>query len=205
MDAITSSWPPAEAPATPSPPDWREVAHHAVQYQRAIQHSTELAILLGLAADRQVRTVLEIGTYAGGTSWALAHIPTVQRIVTVDRDPQADAYQRIAGLAPRATMIRAASGHPECHAEVQEHLDGNMADLVFIDGSADVVTASEDWRTYGPMTRVGGITVIANVEKPYDRPSPGQALLWARIRTAYPTVKIAAAPYQWAGLGVIFL
>lgn len=205
MDATTSSWPPHPAIAIPTPPDWREIAHQAVQNHRAIQHSTELSLLLAMADDRQVRTVLEIGTSAGGSAWAFGQLPSVQTIVTVDSCPQAEAYSQIAALAPKASMIKAEAEYLGCAEAVREHLAGNMADLLFIDGGSDVDTVKADWRIYGPMVRPGGLAVLANVELPYDRPSSGQSLVWAKIRTAWPSLKISAAPGQWAGYGVIFL
>ena len=205
MDATTSSWPTVPAEATPAPPDWAEVARQAVMDHRASQHSTELALLLAMTDQRQVRTVLEIGTYAGGSAWVFAQVPSVQTIVTVDSDPQAEAYSQIANLAPKAIMLKAPSYLDVCRDAVRENLAGNMADLLFIDGGRDYDVVKDDWRIYGPMVRPGGLAVVANVELRYDQPSSGPSLLWAKIRTAWPSIKIASAPGQWAGYGVIFL
>ena len=204
MDGTTSSWPNAERSATLTPHDWREIAHHAVQNHRAIQHSTELAFLLTVADYAQVRTVLEIGTFAGGTAWALAQLPSVQRIITVDRDPQAEAYSQVAALAPKAIMIQGESSARATVAEVREALDGHLPDLLFIDGSHDLQSVTWDWDLYHPMVKVGGLVALHDVEVHAGRPEVEVHRLWEHIRTAYPSVKVTAAPGEWAGIGVIW-
>lgn len=204
MDTTSSSELTPAIVASPPRTDWYEIAHHAVEHHRAIQHSAELGTLLTLADQAQVSTVLEIGTWVGGTAWALAQLPSVQRIITVDRDPQAEAYPTIAALAPKAILIAGESSERATVAKVREALDAHLPDLLFIDGGPDHQTVSDDWDIYHHMVRPGGLVALHNVEVPYDRPSSGPSLLWARVRNAYPSVKLTAAPGEWAGIGVIW-
>ena len=204
MDSTTSSWPAVETIATITPPSHWEIAQAAVQDHRAIQHSTELSFLLTVAHYAQVRTVLEIGTFAGGTAWALAQLPSVQRIVTVDWAPQAEAYSAIADLAPKAIMIQGESSSRATAAEVREALDGNLPDLLFIDGSHDLTSVTWDWDIYHPMVRVGGLVALHDVEVHAGHPEVEVHRLWEHVRTAYPSLKITASPGEWAGLGLIW-
>jgi predicted O-methyltransferase YrrM len=184
--------------------DWMEIAHQAVQDHRAIQHSAELSVLLTAADHAQVKTVLEIGCFAGGTAWAFAQLPSVQRIITVDHDPQAEAYPVIAALAGKATLIKGESSDHTVRDRVRHYLDGNLPDLLFIDGAHDLTSVTDDWQIYGPMTGPGSMVAFHNVEPHQGRPDVEVHLLWSAVRSAYPSVKITAAPGEWAGLGIIW-
>jgi predicted O-methyltransferase YrrM len=184
--------------------DWMEIAHQAVQDHRAIQHSAELAFLLTAADHAQVKTVLEIGCFAGGTAWAFAQLPSVQRIITVDRDPQAEAYPVIAALAGKATLIKGESADSATRDRVRHYLDGHLPDLLFIDGSHDLTSVTDDWQIYGPMTGPGSMVAFHDVEQHHGHPEVEVHLLWAAVRSAYPSVKITAAPGEWAGIGIIW-
>lgn len=204
MDTTSSSEQTSTIVASPPRTDWKEIAHHAVEHHRAIQHSGELAFLLTVADTAQVKTVLEIGCFAGGTAWAFAQLPSVDRVITVDRDPQAEAYPTIAALAPKAVMVKGESEAAATMAEVRQLLDGTPPDLLFIDASHDLQSVNRDWMNYHPMVRVGGLVALHDVEVHAGRPDVEVHLLWEHIRSAYPSVKITASPGEWAGIGIIW-
>ena len=62
----------------------RRLAEHAV-YFRACQKISELAPLLGLLQESPPRSVIEIGTFQGGTLWAWCKVAQDNaRIVSID-------------------------------------------------------------------------------------------------------------------------
>lgn len=185
-------------------PDWRQVSSDAVSQHGAIQHSAELAMLLALAESAEVRTVLEIGTFAGGTAWAFSHLPSVERIITIDYGPQDSAEARLAALGNWVTMIRGNSADPDTRHEVIRQLAGSPPDLLFIDGSHDLESVTIDWQVFGPMVRPGGLVAFHDVEVHQGRPEVEVHELWKRVRSAYPSVKVTAAPGEWAGIGIIW-
>lgn len=185
-------------------PDWRQVASDAVSEHGAIQHSAELAMLLALAESAEVRTVLEIGTFAGGTAWAFSHLPSVERIITVDYGPQEHAQVLVDALGSWVTLVRGNSADAATRHEVIRQLQGTPPDLLFIDGSHDLESVTIDWQTYGPMVRPGGLVAFHDVEVHQGRPEVQAHDLWQRVRSAYPSVKITAAPGEWAGIGIIW-
>lgn len=186
------------------PGPWREVAGRAVTEYRAIQDANELAVALALANSIAPRTILEIGSYAGGTIWAWAQLPTVQTIVTVDRDPESDAYEVITGLRQQIFHITRDSRDPGTVADLASILVHAPVDLLFIDGSHDYDTVDSDWRTYGPMVRTGGLVMFHDTQPHDGRPEVEVHRLWADIRRAYSTAEIVANPGTWAGIGIVW-
>jgi predicted O-methyltransferase YrrM len=185
-------------------PDWRAIASIAVNDHRAIQHTAELAALLSMAEVAQVRTVLEIGTYAGGTAWAFAQLPTVTRVITVDADPQPTAAVTLNQTDGKAVLVNGHSAASATRHEVVRLLNGTPPDLLFIDAAHDLGSVTDDWQIYGPMVRPGGLVAFHDVEEHRGRPEVEVHHLWQRVRKAYPSVKITAAPGEWAGIGIIW-
>ncbi|MFN2503613.1 MAG: class I SAM-dependent methyltransferase [Acidimicrobiales bacterium] len=93
----------------------------------------ERVVLYGLVAGLQPRTVLEIGTFQGGSTMIMcAALDDLGegRIVCVDPDPRVDP-QHWASIEHRATMVAAPS--PEAVAEAARRA-GAPFDVALIDG-----------------------------------------------------------------------
>lgn len=203
---VTTSGPerPPEAAQLPRRIDWHSVARQAITDHRAIQEATELAILLSLANSISPRTVIEIGTFAGGTAWAFAQLPTVQHIITVDYGPEPDAAARLADLRPQVSTVAYHSADPNCFHNVTALLGSERADLLLIDGSHDLASVEQDYRIYAPLVRIGGLVALHDVERHNGRPEVEVHTFWHHLTNYAVTTKITAAPDKWAGIGLVW-
>lgn len=203
---VSTSWPgrPPEKPRTPPQKDWHLVAREAITDHRAIQEATELAILLALANSINPVTVIEIGTFAGGTAWAFAQLPTVRHIITVDYGPEPDAAARLADLRPQVSTVAYNSADPNCYHNVSALVGSQRADLLFIDGSHDLRSVESDYRTFGPLVRVGGLVALHDVERHNGQPGVEVHAFWDHLTNYAVTTKITAAPDRWAGIGLVW-
>lgn len=186
-------------------PDWRAIASDAVNTHRAVQDPNELAALLWIASDAGPRTVLEIGTFNGGTAWALSQLPTVETIITVDLKPEPGAGAVLAGLRPAVWMLRADSTRQETADEVKAQLGEDDVDLLFIDGAHDLASVRADWRLYRRLVAPGGIVAFHDVTPHVGQPDVQVHVLWDQIRPYYRTSKIEHNPGVWAGIGIVWM
>ena len=107
--------------------------------------------------------VLEIGSEYGGTLalWSLLATPYA-RLISVDLPPPGASHEeRIFGSKRRPeqglTLIVADSNLEETRAQVQEALNGSLADYCFIDACHSEVAVRRDFELYAPLVRYGGV------------------------------------------------
>lgn len=197
---------PAASPAYRWPmPDLRARASAAVQHHRALQQPCELAVALATAAMISPATYLEIGTYAGGTAWAFAQLPSVETVISVDHTPEPDAIGRLADIPCETYQLATDSHHYETLARIGAILDGTPADVLLIDGSHDYQSALADWELYRPLVRSGGLVILHDTQPHKDRPDVEVHRLWGQIEESYQTTEIVAEPGIWAGTGIVWV
>lgn len=185
--------------------NWYSVADRAVNAHGALHHADELAMLLRLLAEHEPVTIVETGTWAGGSAWAFAQLPTVDLIVSVDQAPQPRAYDTVKELGGKLHLIEADSTQYDTVQLVTEALAGYKADVVFIDGGHDLRTARLDWRNYHELAKPDGLVVIHDTQG-----YPGLAefqvpMLWAEIRAQHRTLELVAVPGGPGGTGIVWL
>lgn len=202
----TASWQdkPTERPPLSVHRDWHWTARHAITGERAIQEATELAILLALADSIRPRTVIEVGTFAGGTAWAFAQLATVEHIITIDYAAEPDATARLADLRPQVSRVTYDSRDPNCFHNVSALVGPERADLLFIDGSHDLRSVESDYRTFAPLVRIGGLVALHDVERHNGQPDVEVHAFWDHLANYAVTTKITAAPGKWAGIGLVW-
>jgi len=184
--------------------DWAAVADEAVRARGALQKPGELTRLLEVLAGAQPEVIVEIGSDAGGTLWAWSQLPGPPRVIGVDLP--GGPYSSGSRLDSHgATVIIGDSHLPATLELVRQQLDGQEADVLFIDGDHTYAGAKADWLAYRQLVRPGGLVVLHDVA-PHDNPSVGVNYLWQEIACHYPTQEIISDPQdRWAGIGVLTL
>lgn len=182
--------------------DWAAVAAAAVRDRGALQKPGELAQLLGLLAAREPRLIVEIGSDAGGTLWAWSQLPGPPRVVGVDLP--GGPYSSGAQLDAHGATVVIGNSHQRATLElVRQQLQGELADVLFIDADHTYAGARLDWLAYRQLVRPGGLVVLHDVA-PHDNPSVGVHYLWQEIACRYPSQEIITDPLErWAGIGVL--
>ncbi|MGH7345917.1 MAG: class I SAM-dependent methyltransferase [Candidatus Rokuibacteriota bacterium] len=194
----------------------QELAAWAVEHEHAAQKPDELARLVEWLGERpEPRTVLEVGSFKGGTLWLWRRLWRAARIVAVDdfslepcegcarRRAHSDCpHRRIEaalGRWPRGRLLSADSHAESSRARVTAWLEGGC-DFLHIDGDHSAEGVRRDVELYGPLVRPGGAMVLHDVA---GDAFPGVVELWRELEREPGAFLILEGRADWGGLGVV--
>lgn len=189
---------------TPAFNTWSTVAHTAVNDFGALQDPVELTVLLGILAGGRPERVIEIGTWAGGLSWALAQLPEVRTVVTVDRLAGVGGARSIAWVGSPIVCVQGDSTDPGTRDKVTAALGGQLADVLVIDGGHDYQTAVSDWQLYTPLVAGDGLVVMHDTQGCPGRPDVEVPQLWAKITREHKHLELVAHHGGPFGTGIVW-
>jgi predicted O-methyltransferase YrrM len=192
----------------------------------AVQKVSELGPLVDLVADRQPKTIVEIGTARGGTLWSFAQVaPEDATIVSIDipsgsamdvRDGK-DVYigrdrKRLKHFVrgeQQLHLIDMNSQLPATKGVLMQALDGKQIDLLFIDGDHSYKGVKSDFDMYAPLVSPGGMIVFHDINKHSDK-RVGVNIFWDEIKKRHQrTVEFIGKEtwgfMPWGGIGVLFV
>lgn len=172
----------------------------------------EFDCLLSLYRARKPKTVLEIGTFCGGSLYHLLQNSTPGTIVvTVDSLVDApDNRELFDGWCPEDTKCFPIIGDSGAAPTIDEVEAYGPYDFTFIDGLHTYAVAMADWFTYRKMAAPGAVVAFHDIRlrRDYeDGESAGVWRLWREIQEAgYVTQEIVCATGQTEyGIGLIYL
>jgi predicted O-methyltransferase YrrM len=175
------------------------------------QIEAEITGLLSWAAEHHPRTVCEIGTAMGGTTFLLGQtLPEVERLIGVDLYVRRKERLRfLSRPSQQLTFFDGSSYAPETVDRVRAELGSRKLDLLFIDGDHSFEGVARDFESYRHMVRDGGIVVFHDIVEDYmtryGRPTGrwvGQVpRFWREIKPFYQTREFIESPEQ-DGLGI---
>jgi hypothetical protein len=156
------------------------------------------------------QTVVEIGTFNGGSLWHwLKNAEPGCRIASIDPlgDPSCTGSpEQFYSWVPDHVLYRffqTSSHEPATVEQVMAFLGVEQIDWLFIDGDHQYSSAYRDFTLWGPLVRPGGIICIHDL-RPLEW---GPAQLWNEIQgEGYLTREyIADVNQNNAGVGVIYV
>lgn len=168
-----------------------DLAEEAVHSHHADQKPAELAALGYLIRGCHARSLIEVGTFRGGTSWFFRALGL--EVLTIDTD-----QSQVAIREPGVHYVEAHS---------MSARTWTASDVVFIDGDHSYTGVCGDWKRYGPLARQ--LVVFHDIVDHLPERRCDVARLWQEIKTAeYVTVEIVdpqatASGEPWAGIGVV--
>lgn len=183
---------------------FHDIAAQAIDAYGALQDQSELEVLLGILHDRIPEQIIEIGTWAGGLTWALAQLPEVRTVVTVDRNfqpwPQTNAEW------PKNHIIRVQGDSTDTYTrdKVTVTLGGELADVLVIDGGHDYHTCMRDWQIYTPLVRDEGLVVVHDTQGFPGNPDVEVPAVWRKIRREHRTLELVSHPGGPFGTGIVW-
>ena len=180
-----------------------------------LQYREELLALLEIVDERRPRTVVEIGTFAGGTLSLLARCAASDAIVvSIDlpggefgggyAESRAHLYRSFAERDQRIELVRADSHRLETRDRVRRLLDSRPIDLLFIDGDHALDGVRRDLELYGPLLADDGLVAFHDIV-PGPRASVGGVpQFWSELRAGCQVRELVRDWAQGeAGIGIV--
>lgn len=181
---------------------YARIALAAVGDHGAIQHPSELASFLQWAAWKlgPVRTVVEIGSDAGGTLFAWHECWPDAALFGVSLSHGVYGTHRI--LTTHGATILDRDSHDAGTLEaLRRLLDGAPVDLLFIDGDHSREGAALDVEMYAPLVRPRGIVALHDIADATGQ--LGVPAAWADLldRPEFEFGRAFVSDGTWGGIG----
>ena len=166
-----------------------------------LQREVEFTQLLDLYRERKPMSVLEIGTYYGGTLYHwLQNAQPGALVVSVDSyATEVDNSHLYGDWIPEDVTLMPVRGNthnPVTRERVMNRCESY--EWVFIDAGHLYEEVKADWLNYGSLST--GVVCF------HDINYPEVARLWAEIKTEHETREIVFDPTEeWHGIGVVFV
>jgi predicted O-methyltransferase YrrM len=152
----------------------------------AVQNPRELRPFLELVRERKPRTVVEIGTAAGGTFYCLSQVadPTAL-MISIDflggnygggqTNVECKLFATFGPPGQRFEFLRERSFLHSTLNHLRKVLDGREIDLLFIDGDHSYAGVKSDYEMYHPLVAKDGLIAFHDIVE-----IPAQAADWQR-------------------------
>jgi predicted O-methyltransferase YrrM len=143
-------------------------------FRGAWQKMRELSPLVSLLRRRRLRGIVEIGTLQGGTMWLWCRLATDDAILVSVDLPGGEfeggyPARHVALLRSYASdgqslhCLRRDSHLPSTVQRVRGALTGRSVDLLFLDGDHRYGGVLQDFESYAPLVRDGGLVVCHDI------------------------------------------
>lgn len=174
---------------------WKKVA------PIALQHKEEFVWLLELIHKNKnkYKTVLEIGSYKGGT--AMGFLELGCDVVCIDISPHTDLIVNL--KAYDYFIHKLDSKHTQRISYGM--LDAIAWDVLFIDGGHGYEDAKSDFENYGHLVRPGGIVAFHDINPKDQHNVYGCSVYWNEIKSNYKYEEKVSYPDTWGGIGVLYV
>jgi predicted O-methyltransferase YrrM len=190
------------------------------QRRGAMQKVSEFAPLLILLARKRPQVVVEIGTYQGGSFYALCKVADPHAVLlSIDLpgglfgggyDEKALHAMQGYGMRTQSLHFLACDSHDlSTRDAVVELLDGRPIEFLMIDGDHRYDGVRRDFELYSSLVAAGGLIAFHDI-LPHPRvPSCQVDVLWDNIRQRYRHFELLDpgedwGAGQWGGIGVLF-
>ena len=198
---------------------WQNVeVARGVRRRHAIQKVTELAPALAYLRRRNLRTVVEIGTFLGGTLWGWCQIAAPDAVlVSIDLPsamtdlplPPVGELEQFARDRQQLRFLRSDSQDPATRDELRKILGDRSIDLLMIDGDHSYDAVKTDFELYSPLVAPGGLVAFHDILTHVERDAEVDRF-WRELRERHPHVEFTDPGDDWGfgvwgGIGVLEL
>ena len=179
---------------------------------------SELMVLGGILEERRPVRVLEFGTGKGGALFMLTHLAGRRStVVSVDLpeskfgksgySPERQwCYERFRKRGQKLQLIRANSHLPWMPNRVKKSFGDQEIDFLLLDGDHRYAGVKEDFETYGPMVRKGGLIAFHDIVDGNPEVVGGMPKFWREIKSQSRFSEIIENPNQsGSGIGLLYV
>lgn len=162
------------------------------------QHTDEIDPFCDLLRTIKPKHVIEIGVRSGGTS-ALWHQICTGLVIGIDTYPN-----WLENRFPRFRGILGDSQSEETLNKVEELLDEELVDLLFIDGNHSFEASSNDYENYKRFVNVGGLIAFHDINAEARHfeswENGGIPRFWNSLQLEKQVFSVNS---DWGGIGVV--
>jgi len=181
----------------------------------AMQKQSEIRSLYELLQPRTLKTVVEIGTAAGGVFFGLCQLAKEDAtIVSIDlpggafgggyTEAEERRFLAFARNGQRLHFLKLDSHEPETLKKLKGILDRKHVDLLFIDGDHTYDGVKKDFEMYSPLVKKGGLIVFHDILTHPHVPECQVDRFWKEVKRGRKTVEyIDETDQTWGGIGVV--
>jgi predicted O-methyltransferase YrrM len=179
------------------------------------QVTSEILQLLNLLRSRPPKTILEIGTYRGGTFFLFSRVAASDALlISLDLPPdrfghgypawRSGFFRSFAREQQKIELLLADSHQPATLGQVQTLLGGRKLDFLFIDGDHSYEGVKADYEMYSPLVGSGGWIAFHDIV-PRKIATPNEVpRFWQQLKQSRPVTEFVADWDQDGfGIGVI--
>jgi predicted O-methyltransferase YrrM len=182
---------------------------------RPLQVPSELHRFAEIVASICPESVLEIGTFQGGTLCMFARLSAPRAtIISIDlpggkfgggqTSLRSLLYHMFGRVFQRMHLIRGDSHSEEVSAKV-EHITQSL-DVLFIDGDHTYEGVKHDFLSYSALVRPGGIVAFHDIAEHRKETSGDVPRFWNEVKTSHRHEEIIDNREQeWGGIGVLYV
>lgn len=179
---------------------------------------SEFRVLGEIIEERRPGRVLEFGTGQGGTLFLLTHLAGRRStVVSVDLPESKFGkggygperqwfYERFRRRGQKLQLLRANSHLPWMPDRVKKAFGDQEIDFLLLDGDHRYEGVKEDFKTYGPMVRKGGLIAFHDIVDGKPEVVGGMPKFWREVKSQYRFSEIIDSPNQsGAGIGLLYV
>ncbi len=174
-----------------------------------LQWEKEFRVLLEIYRRSNASSLLEIGTFHGGTlyHWLQNSPDERTKIVTVDSYAVGvDNRDQYDDWNVNGNNLVVVEGDTNSAGTINWVEDHGPYDWLFIDAGHYLHEVTADWNNYRPMVRPGGLACFHDILTHPAWPSIEVGQLWEKIKQEYDTFEIVADHHaKWGGLGCVLI
>jgi predicted O-methyltransferase YrrM len=207
----------ADPPTLPDALSFVEAFDYGGVSIRPMQVESEIGAFLEAVAAKPPRAVLEIGTGRGGTLFLLARAADERAVLVSIDAPEGDAafcgrpaykrrdrlYGALGRPHQRVVYISADSHDDATKTRVQDVLEGEALDLLFIDGDHTFEGVESDFQMYAPLVRSGGLVAFHDIVPGPPEAVGGVPAFWEQVRRPDSLQFVADWEQGCCGIGVL--
>jgi len=189
------------------------IAKEAIN-KKAMQKIYELQGLLEFLENKQLKTIVEIGTALGGTFYALCQIaPADAKIISIDLPGgrfggefkiESSQIKKYAKEGQTVIFLREDSHQESTKKQLISHLGGKKIDVLLIDGDHIYGGVKKDFEMYSPLVSKGGIIIFHDICFHPTVPECQVEKFWNEIKNTFEYKEIIdPQDKDWGGIGIL--
>ena len=174
----------------------------------------EISRFLKYLDAKNIKTVVEIGTYLGGTLYLWSRLPSSPNtIIACDWGPgenwsftelRQEIYRDICSrFGANVYCCDGNSSSSEVINEIKSLLGGKTIDFLFIDGDHSYEGVKHDFYNYKGLVGAGGIIAMHDIFDRKECPHIEVGKFWREIKDSYETIEFISETEVKVGIGVI--